>query len=404
MLNQTGHIDQIKQLNTGIVYRIIDQHGPISRIALSKQASLAPASITKITRELMDAHLIKELEFPVLGLRGRPAVGLVIESEGWQFLSIVIESRKSITVSLKEINGTTLAQNEYPFDVSGNDAFIHQLLELISQFFADHQTLIERLTAISILAEGILDPYQGTIHQLPSFDINALPIAQHLTTQTGLSVYLHPTVDALALMDHFAFSAKRQAKNIIYLQLHDAVNVTILNQGVTLDASTHKPLLFGHTQLNESHPIACYCGGEGCLERHVSIAAILQKARILRCNYPHTALLQNELSVDNICAGAILGDELCVYLIEDVAKQLAKPLALMTNLLGTELILINSPLNGAAEVLFERLRHYMKQSASHLYSSNLLIEKSNFSIKESESTLIQRALYDGSLLLQLLQG
>lgn len=82
MLNQTGHIDQIKQLNTGIVYRIIDQHGPISRIALSKQASLAPASITKITRELMDAHLIKELEFPVLGLRGRPAIGLVIESEG----------------------------------------------------------------------------------------------------------------------------------------------------------------------------------------------------------------------------------------------------------------------------------------------------------------------------------
>ncbi len=49
MVNQTGHIDQIKQLNTGIVYRIIDQHGPISRIALSKQAQLAPASITKIT-------------------------------------------------------------------------------------------------------------------------------------------------------------------------------------------------------------------------------------------------------------------------------------------------------------------------------------------------------------------
>lgn len=403
MLNQTGHIDQIKQLNTGIVYRIIDQHGPISRIALSKQASLAPASITKITRELMDAHLIKELEFPVLGLRGRPAVGLVIESEGWQFLSMVIEPRK-ITVSLKEINGTTLAQNQYPFDVKGNDAFIHALLELISQFFADHQPLIERLTAISILAEGILDPYQGTIHQLAGFDIRALPISEHLTKQTGLPVYLHPTVDALALMDHFAFSAKRQVKNIIYLQLHDVVNVTVLNQGSTLDANTRKPLLFGHSQSDESYQVTCYCGGKGCLEREVSISAIEQKANILLDNYANTVLHQSEISIDKICAGAILGDDLCVYLMEDVAKQLAKPLALMMNLLGTELILINSPLNVASTVLFEQLHQYIQQNASPLYSANLLIEKSNFSIVESESTLIQRALYDGSLLLQLLQG
>ncbi|MBN4866740.1 MULTISPECIES: ROK family protein [Providencia] len=403
MLNQTGHIDQIKQLNTGIVYRIIDQHGPISRIALSKQASLAPASITKITRELMDAHLIKELEFPVLGLRGRPAIGLVIESEGWQFLSMVIEPRK-ITVSLKEINGVTLAQNTYPFDVCGNDAFIHELLELISQFFADHQMLIERLTAISILAEGIIDPYQGIVFQLTGFNINSLPIAQHLTKQTGLPVYLHSTVDALALMDHFSLSAKRQATNIIYLQVQDVVNATVLNRGVTLDANTQKPLLFGHSQLGESNQVACYCGGEGCLETHISIPVVLQKASNLSCHYPDSVLLQNEISIDKICAGAILGDPLCVYLIEMVAKQLAKPLSLMVSLFGTELILINSPLNIASERLFARLHHYIHQYASPLYSSHLLIEKSNFSVKESESTLIQRALYDGSLLLQLLQG
>ena len=65
-----GHIDQIKQINAGAVYRLIDQLGPISRIELSKQANLAPASITKITRELLDAHLIKEEEF-----HGRKTVG-----------------------------------------------------------------------------------------------------------------------------------------------------------------------------------------------------------------------------------------------------------------------------------------------------------------------------------------
>lgn len=55
--NQPGHIDQIKQTNAGAVYRLIDQLGPVSRIDLSRLAQLAPASITKIVREMLEAHL-----------------------------------------------------------------------------------------------------------------------------------------------------------------------------------------------------------------------------------------------------------------------------------------------------------------------------------------------------------
>lgn len=53
------HIDQIKQTNAGAVYRLIDQLGPVSRIDLSRLAQLAPASITKIVREMLEAHLVQ---------------------------------------------------------------------------------------------------------------------------------------------------------------------------------------------------------------------------------------------------------------------------------------------------------------------------------------------------------
>lgn len=68
--SQPGHIDQIKQTNAGVVYRLIDRYGPISRIALSKKAQLAPASITKIVREMLEAHLVQETEFQEAGSRG----------------------------------------------------------------------------------------------------------------------------------------------------------------------------------------------------------------------------------------------------------------------------------------------------------------------------------------------
>lgn len=85
---QPGHIDHIKQINAGRVYKLIDQKGPISRIDLSKESELAPASITKITRELIDAHLIHETTVQEAISRGRPAVGLQTNNLGWQFLSM----------------------------------------------------------------------------------------------------------------------------------------------------------------------------------------------------------------------------------------------------------------------------------------------------------------------------
>lgn len=99
--NQPGHIDQIKQTNAGAVYRLIDQLGPVSRIDLSRLAQLAPASITKIVREMLEAHLVQELEIKEAGNRGRPAVGLVVETEAWHYLSLRI-SRGEIFLALRD--------------------------------------------------------------------------------------------------------------------------------------------------------------------------------------------------------------------------------------------------------------------------------------------------------------
>ncbi len=38
---QIGNVDLVKQLNSAAVYRLIDQHGPISRIQIAEQSQLA---------------------------------------------------------------------------------------------------------------------------------------------------------------------------------------------------------------------------------------------------------------------------------------------------------------------------------------------------------------------------
>jgi transcriptional regulator of PTS gene len=225
-----------------------------------------------------------------------------------------------------------------------------------------------------------------------------------LTEKTGLPVYLHPPVNALAIGDHLKHSESRAQKNIIYLQIQEVVNIAVLNHGYSLDSITRQPILFAHTPTDSERPQSCYCGGKGCLETKIAIPAIIQQARELLADYPASILHKESIDINTISRGAIENDPLCILLLDIVAKQLAYPLAMMINLFGTELILINSPLTDEQNYWLTRLQYFISLYGNPLFSNKLTLDKSIISIKESETALIQNALYDGSLLLQLLQG
>lgn len=178
-VGQPGHIDQIKQTNAGAVYRLIDQLGPISRIELSKRAQLAPASITKIVRELLEAHLVKETEYQEVGSRGRPAVGLVLDTEAWHYLSARI-SRGTITLALRDISSKLVVEEILPLAAEHPDPLLKRILTEVDQFFIRHQSKLERLTAIAITLPGMVDAISGVVHRMPFYDVEDMPLGPAL--------------------------------------------------------------------------------------------------------------------------------------------------------------------------------------------------------------------------------
>lgn len=153
--SQPGHIDQIKQTNAGAVYRLIDQLGPVSRIDLSRLAQLAPASITKIVREMLEAHLVQELEIKEAGSRGRPAVGLVVETEAWHYLSIRI-SRGEIFLALRDLSSKLVVEDCLEMALVSETPLLERVITQVDQFFIRHQQKLERLTSIAITLPALL--------------------------------------------------------------------------------------------------------------------------------------------------------------------------------------------------------------------------------------------------------
>ncbi|MBW7984410.1 transcriptional regulator of PTS gene [Enterobacillus tribolii] len=404
MDGQPGHIDQIKQINAGAVYRLIDQCGPISRIELSKRAQLAPASITKIVRELLEAHLVQETEYQEVGSRGRPAVGLILDTAAWHFLCARI-GRGSITLTLRDLSTNVVAEDTVDLPAQSELPFLQRVIYEIDQFFNRHQQKLERLTAIAITMPGIIHSSSGVVHRMPFYaDVRDVPLGPALSEHTGLPVFLQHDVCAWTMAESL-FGASKDSQNVIQIVIDHNVGAGVITDGHLLNTRRHSVVEIGHTQVDPYGKL-CYCGNHGCLETVAGLDNILTLAQQRLPLSPQSLLHHQPLTVENLCAAANMGDRLARDIINGVGYNVGRIVAIMVNLFNPDKILIGSPLNQSCDILHPTIQTCIQQQSLHDYSKDLVVESTHFHNHGTmpAAALVKDALYNGALLVQLLQG
>ncbi|EIC84194.1 ROK family transcriptional regulator [Serratia sp. M24T3] len=400
---QPGHIDQIKQINAGAVYRLIDQFGPISRIELSKKAQLAPASITKIVRELVQAHLVQETEYQEPGMRGRPAIGLLLDTQAWHYLSARI-SLGTLTLSLRDLSSKLVAEDVVPLPAEDAVPFLERVIAHIDQFFIRHQQKLERLTAMAITLPGMIDATRGVIQKMPFYPVEDVPLGTALAERSGLPVFVQHDIAAWTKAESL-YGASRGFRNVIQVVIDDNVGAGVITSGQVLHGSSSSVVEIGHTQV-DPYGKRCYCGNHGCLETLASIENILELVRQRLCVTNNSLLSGQQITVENLCDAANRGDALAKDVIVGVGQNVGRILAIMVNLFNPEKILIGSPLNQAQAILHPAIMSCIQQQSLPAYSEHIQLESTLFSNHGTMpgAALVKDALYNGSLLVKLLQG
>ena len=401
--SQPGHIDQIKQTNAGVVYRLIDHYGPISRIELSKRAQLAPASITKIVREMLDAHLVQETEFQDPGSRGRPAIGLVLDTLAWHYLAVRIQPGQ-ITLTLRDLSSRALQEDRLPLPNQADQPLLQTLQNQVNEFFVRHQHKLERLTAIAITLPGLINAATGVVHRMPGYDVQEMPLGETLATLTGLPVFVQHDISAWTLAEAL-FGASRGAQDVIQIVIDETVGAGVISGGQLLHKRGRALVEIGHTQI-DPYGQQCYCGNHGCLETVASTGSLLQLAAQRMATQPDTVLHNAPLTIASLCVAAQQGDRLARDVIAGVGHHIGRMLAMMVNIFNPQQILIGSPLNQAADVLFPAVSSTIRQQALPAYSQDIQLAPTSFTDPGTHgaAALIKDSLYSGHLLVKLLQG
>lgn len=400
---QPGHIDHIKQVNAGRVYKLIDLKGPISRIDLSKTSELAPASITKITRELIDAHLIHETTVQEATSRGRPAVGLQTNNEGWQFLSMRL-GRGYLTIALHEHGGSVLVDTKITIEEIEQEDVLERLLHEIEEFFQGYSDKLDRVTSIALTLPGLVDSDKGVVLQMPHYNVNNLALGPEIYKATGLPVFIANDTRAWALAEKL-FGNSQSVDNSVLISIHHGLGAGIILDGRVLQGRHGNIGELGHIQIDPKGK-QCHCGNIGCLETLASSKALREvvAARIEKGD--HTSIPRDNVTVESICEAAESGDQLAIEEIQQLGRYLGAAVAIVINLFNPEKVLIGGVINQARSILYPVIQECIETQTLPVYHQDLQLEESRFYTEATMpgAALIKQAMYDGQLLMKVVEG
>ncbi|WP_192457237.1 DNA-binding transcriptional regulator NagC [Musicola keenii] len=399
---QIGNIDLVKQLNSAVVYRLIDQQGPISRIQIAEQSQLAPASVTKITRQLLERGLIKEVDQQA-STGGRRAISIISETRPFHTIAVRL-GRHDATIALYDLQGKRLEESHYDLPETTQDTLETALFNAIRQFTDAHQRRIRELIAISVVLPGLVDPNAGVVRYMPHIPVDNWPLVERLQNQFNVYSFVGHDIRSLALAEHY-FGATRDCQDSILVRVHRGVGAGVLVNGGIFLGSNGNVGEIGHIQID---PLGdrCHCGNFGCLETVVSNGAIENRVQhLLQQGFP-SKLTADNAHIDAICKAANRGDELAREVIELAGLNLGKALSMAINLFNPQRVVIAGEIIEAEKLLLPAIQRCINTQVLRDFRNNLPVVVSQLHHLSAIGAfaLVKRAMLNGVLLQRLLEN
>jgi predicted NBD/HSP70 family sugar kinase len=314
-----------RELSRAAVLRVIGLSGPLSRTAIAAELEVSPATITALTRDLLEDGLIEPAGKEPVAVRGRPAELLRVVPSAATLLGAKV-SATSVTGVTSDLLGSASEAFLHPYDATLADP-IAALAEVLAPHVASAGG---SLLGIGLGVPGVVDVTTGRV-SAPTLGWDGLPVGAELGRRFGLPVVVDNDVNTLAVAERLYGRAR---------DVDDALTVTIgrgIGLAITLGGRLHRGAHggageFGHTRRVVDGP-RCGCGRRGCLEAYASEPAILAEAQT-------QGLVGPEATIDGLAAAAD-GDERVRAVFAAAATRLGSAVADLVNVLAPSLVLIS---------------------------------------------------------------
>ena len=252
-------------------------HGPLGRAELARRLGLAPATLTRISTELIASGLLAEVPEATQRTSGRPTIPLDVVPSSHYFLGIKLTD-SALDATVIDLKATPRDSYRVPLDSLTPIRVIRAIADL-----AHRARSAYRIDAIGIAVGGIVNA-DGTVESAPFLKWHDVPLASLVSEATRLPAFVANDLSAYTQIQHW-FGSGTGHSNFAVITVGVGVGYGCVANGARLENEDSGIGLVGHWPLDPLGPI-CSQGHRGCAEAMLTTPAICRDAWAAR-GRPH---------------------------------------------------------------------------------------------------------------------
>ena len=374
-----GSFELMKQLNIAAILKVIRDNGSLSRADIAKLTGLTPASVTNITKFLLeDKYLIESKIGESSG--GRPPIILEINPNARYIIGVSI-GIGNIEVVITNLNAEVVFRKaiEVQEERYNKELIFNELIKLINEVVKESEIENTEILGIGIALHGIVNVKEGISKYSPYYAWENVDIKGILEEKLNYPVYVDNDVRAMAIGESL-FGVSKGISNFITISISNGIGAGIIINNIPYYGVDYSAGEIGHVVV-EGDGDKCNCGNYGCLETVASNNNITKKAIKLIKQGTNSVLKElkadiNQLTIEDISEAAKLEDELAISIIKEAARYIGIAITNLINILNPTSIVVVGEIFENTFYAIETLNEIVKNRGMKLSSENVRIIKS----------------------------
>ena len=367
-------------------FKILDKiyaKGPISRIDISKETGITPATVSEITGNMIQEKLIHEIGevVPEESKSGRKKILLGISSNHSFYIGSEL-SPKYISFCLTDNLGKILKEKiihlaSYDLEKTLTEEFYTSELNNFVKSCEEYNP-----EGIGIALPGHFDKKAKSIISNNSFWKNFdIKILLH---KINLPIYFENNVKCMTLAERL-FNSNGTDDNFIFFHVGRGMFCSYMYNGELYADDNFLVGEIGHIIVHPEGEL-CECGKRGCLQTYGSEAWIIKKSQILFDNSETTYLKQlvadkSKITIETILKAYSIGDAGIITILHSAIKYLSITINNLSMMIDSSKIIVNGELF-KEPLLSDLLKEYLNKNIS----LSVIENKQNVIVKKYSNT------------------
>lgn len=301
-------------------------HGPSSRAELARRSGLSRASLTRISKEMVDSGLLIENDAVSPTGTGRPSLPMDVNVDFAHLIGINLTAT-TLHLVRTDLRAKILDQISIPLRSTDPIA----VTAAISETVAAQRLVDPAVMAVGISLAGPVSPHSEIIASSPFLGWTDVPLVRMVQDRTTLPTVVQNDVRALTAAEHW-FGAAAGCRDFALITIGAGVGCGLVMDDRLVDGMSGASGQVGHLSVSDSGP-ACERGHRGCVRAYLASSSIVAQVQV--------ALRRPDLDYDQVMQLAAEGDPVARRVVEDAGRALGVLIGSLAAIAAPEKVLIS---------------------------------------------------------------